>query len=139
MRLAAEVTDPKRQEAELEMDERVVALRLGLLDQPALEHEEPGRIGAGGQRIAEALQLGTLFRGLGRQTGGNDGDDQRDGEQRQTRAGGSHQRDPHASHPVGLHHAPAWPAAAGQDSYRRRRDAATDHTRFSGCGHGPRG
>ncbi len=87
MRLAAELADPEREEAELEVGERVAAVRLGDIDQAALEHEQPCRIGARGQGVAEALQLGALFGGLGRQTGGDEDDDQRDRKLRQTRAG----------------------------------------------------
>jgi hypothetical protein len=87
MRLAAKLADPQREKAELEVGERVGAVRLGEIDQAALEHEQAGRVGAGGQGVTEALQLVALFRGLGRQTRGGEDDDQRDRKLRQTRAG----------------------------------------------------
>ena len=66
MRLAAEVAEPERQEAQLQVDEGVVAVGLGRVDHAALEREQPGRVRGRGQRIAETLELCALVRVLGR-------------------------------------------------------------------------
>ena len=79
VRLPAELAEAEREEAELEVDERVAAVGLGQrrscrCSSASSPTESDGRR----QRVAEALQLGALVGGLRRADAGHGDGDQRD-------------------------------------------------------------
>ena len=140
VRLSAELAQPEGQEAEPEVDHRVVAVGLGLRDQPLLQRQQADRVRGRGHGVAEPLQLGTLRRGLAAERQG--GQPRRVRRPARGSAGaaaircetgerGEHLRDPHSE------------LILRRDGrfrirYWRRPDAATAHKAEAGGAAGPR-
>jgi hypothetical protein len=60
--MATQLTQPEGEEAQLEVEDPVVAICFGLLDQAFLESEETVGVGSGGEGITKALQRDTISR-----------------------------------------------------------------------------
>ena len=131
VRLAAELAQPEREEAELEVDEGVVAVRLGEIDHAALDaraarsnpRSRPASRGSAPDRRARSGAWACRPEGTRATISATASCARRE-------PGRSHQRDPHAGHPEGPRRLPAEAGGGGAgfaigDAVAR----AADHTR----------